>query len=451
MVAAWPADSTLPKSGRRLYHVRVHQPAPGAPPFDPHWLDHLVAGCRQLRGTHPRFEDLFLERRLEIAVAAGCEVASCCSEGAAARWRFPSRWAVHAAAGVSSDAVAALMSRYSDRLKVLPGPPPPPLDLGPPPGWSDWARDMVGRIADPGATIRFLVRTAVVIRRGGWRHAVSPALVRMETGSAGTALLAVWGHPRLGAWIGDLLTPPPSRPWNPEAGLRVPVVFTDGTSGPVLHELVGHLAEGDLVAEGRSPLTGLGGATLTEAALDLVDDPRRADLPGAFSCDDEGVAAEAVVVLEGGRLRSWLCDRDTAAAGVGLPGRGRRADWRSPPAPRLSNLIAGAGTVEPAVIESGLSRGLVVTRLSGATVDPVSSRTVLRVERGFELRNGRRRRALGPLELTGSVTEILAGIDTAIGNDPTPDWRLGWCVKNGLPLPTGSEAPTLLIRHLEVL
>ena len=119
--------------------------------------------------------------------------------------------------------------------------------------------------------------------------------------------------------------------------------------------------------------------------------------------------------------------------------------------PRLSNLVVPAGTASPESIEADLKRGFVITRLSGATVDPISSRTVLRVERGFEIRNGRRRRPLAPFELTGGVTEILAGIDTAVGNDPTPDWRLGWCVKDGLPLPTGSEVPTMMVRRLEVL
>jgi predicted Zn-dependent protease len=113
--------------------------------------------------------------------------------------------------------------------------------------------------------------------------------------------------------------------------------------------------------------------------------------------------------------------------------------------------VAAAGSVSPKSLESDLRHGIVVTRLSGATVDPMSSRTVLRVERGFEIRNGRRRRPLAPFELTGGVIEILAGIDPAVGDDPTPDWRLGWCVKDGLPLPTGSEAPTMMVRRLEVL
>jgi TldD protein len=264
-------------------------------------------------------------------------------------------------------------------------------------------------------------------------------------------MLAVWGHPRIKEWLRLVLEVAPAKTWRPSPGLKSPVVFTEGTSGTLLHELIGHLTEGDLVASGQSPLAELGGANLTEAALDVIDDPTRYDLPGGFSCDDEGVPAVPIPLLRGGRLCNWLCDRETARLIDGSPGRGRRSDWRSPPVPRLSNLIVATGTTSPSEIEADLTNGLVVTRLAGAAVDPVSSRTVLRVERGFEVRNGRRRRPAGPFELTGRVPEILAAIDPAVGDDPIPDWRLGWCVKDGLPLPTGSEAPTILIRRLEVL
>lgn len=421
-------------------------------PFDPRWLDELAEGCRRLSGSHPRFEDLFLERRLEVRVATAAEVASCHVAGSASRWRFGSRWAMHAAAGVSPDVVSRLVSRYAHRLDVAPDPPSPSAALEAPEGWIDWARKLVERLAGPSATVRFLARRAVVVRRDGWRPVSSPDLVRIETRSAGgSALLAVWGQQRLGHWIRRFLEPAPARTWTPEPGLRVPVILTDGVAGVLLHELVGHMVEGDLVTGRRSPLAGLGGASLTDADLDLTDDPHRTDLPGGFDCDDEGVAAEPLTIMRSGRLCGLLCDRETAEACRVLPGRGRRSDWRYPPVPRLSNLVVPAGPQSPRAMEADISRGLVVTRLAGATVDPESSRTVLRVERGFELRNGRRRRPLGPFELTGGVTEILAGIDPAVGDDPTPDWRLGWCVKDGLPLPTGSEAPTLMVRRLEVL
>jgi TldD protein len=348
--------------------------------------------------------------------------------------------------------VSDLVSHFADRLELPPGPPPPATDLDPPPGWVDWARNLTERMANRGAMVRYLSRRAVVICRSGWRQVTSPPLVRIESGlDGGGALLAVWGQPRLGDWIREVFEEAPAKAWSPPPGLQVPVVLTNGTAGALLHELVGHLVEGDLIAAGRSPLAGLGGANLTEAEIDVVDDPGRFDLPGAFDTDDEGVPAEPVTLVRSGRLCGLLCDLETAELCGVSPGRGRRADWRHPPVPRLSNLIVSHGLASPESLEADVSRGLVVTRLSGATVDPVSRRTVLRVERGFEILNGRRRRPLHPFELTGGVTEILAGIDPAVGNDPTPDWRLGWCVKDGLPLPTGSEAPTILIRRLEVL
>ncbi len=439
-------------SENRRYHTVVQSPSASQPPFDTVWLDGLADGCRRLRGSHPRFEDLYLERRVEVRVESGSEAASVISDGAAARWRFPTRWAMHAGAGVSSSAVAALVSRYADRLDVPPSPPSPGVDLDPPRGWADWAREVVARAPGRGGVIRYLCRRAVIVRRDGWRLAVSPPLIRLEAAPrSGPALLAVWRHQRLGGWIRALFEPPPPRPWIPPAGLALPVVFTDGTAGTLLHELIAHLVEGDLLAGGRSPLAGLGGASLTDADIDLVDDPQRADLPGAFTCDDEGVPAAAVPLLRGGRLCGVLCDRETAEICGAVPGRGRRADWRHPPAPRLTNLVVPGGREDPRAIESDLTHGLVVTRLAGAMVDPVSSRTVLRVEQGFEIRHGRRNRSLGTFELTGGVTEVLAGIDPTVGNDPTPDWRLGWCVKGGLPMPTGSEVPTVLIRRLEVL
>ena len=118
---------------------------------------------------------------------------------------------------------------------------------------------------------------------------------------------------------------------------------------------------------------------------------------------------------------------------------------------RLSNLVIAAGENKAEDMEADLDQGIVVTRIGGATVDPISSRLVLRIERGWEIRHGRRRRPLAPCELTGSVMEVLTNIDPRIGSDPTPDWRLGWCLKDGYPLATGSEAPSLLVRRLEIL
>ena len=425
------------------------------PPLDPRWLQLLSERCSDLRGGGARFEDLFIEQRLELrAVFSGGEIQieECRLEGAAARWRSPSRVVLHARTGLSAAAIGDLLARHADRVALPQVRPVPAAEMDPPRGWLDWAREIASRLSPAPGVVRYLNRRAAVIRGDGWSPVSTPALVRIERGGEHpTALLGVWGHPQLGRWIGELIEKPADKSWAPAAGTRLPVVFTGGTAGVLMHELVGHMAESDVVTTGASPLSGLLGATITAAGIEIVDDPTRFDLPGAFNIDDEAMPAVPIVVVREGRFERFLCDVEGGRLLGCDPGRGRRANWSRPPVARLSNLVIGAGEVAPEDLEADLDQGLVVTRLGGATVDPVSSRTVLRVERGWEIRNGRRRRPLASCELTGSVVEILANIDPRIGSDPTPDWRLGWCVKDGVPLATGSEAPSLLVTRLEVL
>ena len=425
------------------------------PPFDSRWLDDLANVCSILARANPQLVDLYLERRLELrAVSSGSSqwIEECWTEGASTRWRFPNRTALAARSGVSPQAVRRLLATTGERVVLPTARPVPPADIDPPRGWRQWACDLANRSSNGRTVVRFLARQGVVVGPRRWTTVVSPPLLMVEVERvAQTALLAVWDHPDLNRWLRDVVDLPPSRPWYPDSGLSVPVVFTAGTGGVLMHELVGHPVESDLVLSGDSPLASLEEAVITSTTLQITDDPSRSDLPGAFSHDDEGLRAEPRTVVSGGRLVGWLCDRDGAERLAGAPGRGRRANWHSPPASRMSNLVVAPGDTAPEDIESGIGRGLVVTRLGGATLDPVSNRLVVRVERGWEIHAGRRRRPLGTIELTGGALDVLAHLDPVVGSDPTPDWRLGWCVKDGAPLPTGSESPSLVAHRLEVL
>ncbi len=427
---------------------------PREPPFDPRWLDLLCAAVDRGR-RRLRLADLYLERRVEVRFASvGTEPQEevVRSDGAAARWVHPDRVEVAATTGTSPRALAELLAPHHDLPGLATARPLPPPEIDAPRSWRQWAATGAARLARHRPQVVFLARRAVVVTRDGWTAVDSPDLVRVRIrGEHPGALLAVADHPHLAAWLGLLVEPPPPRAWCPDPGTKLPVVFTAGTAGALVHELVGHLVEADLVASGDSPLAGLNGAIVAPPSITLVDDPTRGDLPGAFDHDDEGVAAAPLTVIAAGTLSGWLCDRHGAERLAARPGRGRRSSWSQPPLPRLSNLILAAGSTAPSELERSLKLGLVVDRLGGATVDPVSGRTVILVEGGWEVRNGHRRRGLGRLELVGDVLRVLAAVDPAVGNDPTPDWRLGWCVKGGWPLPTGSEAPSLLVTELQVL
>lgn len=424
-------------------------------PFDTRWLEDLANVCSMLARANPQLVDLYLERRLELRVisSGGSQsVEECRTEGAAVRWQFPNRTALIARSGVLPQDVSSLLAATGERVVLPTSRPVPPADIDPPRGWRRWACELAGRLSNGRTVVRFLSRQGVVVGPRRWAAVVSPPLLRVEVEHATqTALLGVWDHPDLNRWLNALVDPPPTRPWYPDSGVSVPVLFTAGTGGILMHELIGHPLESDLALSGDSPLVALDDALITAANIHISDDPSRADLPGAFSHDDEGLEARPRTLISGGRLVGWLCDREGGEQLGCAPGRGRRASWDHAPTSRMSNLVVTPGDTAPEVIESGLGRALVVTRLGGATLDPVSNRLVLRVERGWEIHAGRRRRPLGTIELTGGALEVLAHLEPTVGSDSTPDWRLGWCVKDGIPLPTGSESPSMLAHRLEVL
>jgi hypothetical protein len=433
----------------------VPEPKSIEPPFDPRWLDGVASSCRRLHLGAPQLLDLYFERRLELRVRAldgTVQLEESRAEGSAARWRFHARSVLHARTGVSRAVVAELVARHAPQVELPEGRAVPPTELDPPRGWREWASELADRLRPGRPTVIFLARRAAVLRAGVWAPISAPDLVRVHlAGETNGALLAVWPHPQLAHWLRELATPPPRRRWSPPSGHELPVLFAAGTAGALMHELLGHLTESDLVSTGASPLAGLAGSSLAPATLEVTDDPTRPDLPGAFSCDDEGVSAQPQPLLRGGVLVGWLCDRLGAGRLASPPGRGRRGAWSRPPTPRLSNLVVDPGTTPPEALERDLRHGLVVTRVAGASVDPISARAVIRVERGFEVVRGRRTRPLAPCALTGGVLELLTRIDPTLGSDPAPEWRLGWCVKGGAPMPTGSLAPTLLVHRLEVL
>jgi hypothetical protein len=429
---------------------------PSEPAFDPRWLDALAAMTGETRRSGPELVDLYLERRLEIRLHL-CEHTHRLEEvrttGSAARWSSNARLEIEAVTGCEPRAVADLLGRaftIGDLARFRPVPAPA---LDPPRGWRDRCQDL-GAHFDPhcGATIRLMLRRAVVVADGRWTPVESPLLLLAHSRApGGGALLATWEHPSMERWFRLLAEPPPTRPLVVESGTELPVVFTEGTAGALMHEIVGHLLEADHATGHGSPLTRRCGELVAPETLTIVDDPTDTELPGAFTADDEGITAQPITLIQRGRPRAILADQRLARELGVAAGRGRRSSWSEPPVARMSNLVVAPGRTPPVDLESDLRRGLVVTRLGGATVDPARGRVSIRVERGWEVRQGRRRRPLAPCALAGVTEQILGRLEPSMGVDATPDWRLGWCVKGGHPLATGARSPTVLVPDMLVL
>lgn len=431
-------------------HAETKEPA-----FDHRWLEALAQWCSRGQEADAGLVDLYLERRLELRLhvrRSARWIEECRTEGTAVRTRTENRHEIVAANGTSPKTIAQLLSGRLDTRELHLQRPLPPPDLDAPRNWKDTVEAWVDATSLGDATVLILERRAAVIRPGQWREVHTPLLIRLETPTTdSSSLLATWNHTSLSQWATLMNEPAQRRVWRPNAGEQLPVIFTAGTAGVLMHELVGHLLEGDVLCNGGSALEHTEESIVGPPTLSVIDDPTRFDLPGAFTSDDEGVLAEPISLLSGGVVCGALCDRFTASQLGRTPGRGRRAAWNRAPVPRMSNVVVPPGQTTPEALENDLKNGLVVTRLSGASVDPRSGQVILRVEQGWEVRHGRRRRALAPFELGGDVLGVLRSIEPDLGDDPAPDWRLGWCLKAGLPLPTGSEAPTMFVRRMEVV
>jgi TldD protein len=231
----------------------------------------------------------------------------------------------------------------------------------------------------------------------------------------------------------------------PPAPGPVDVVFSPSAASVFWHEVVGHALEAD-AGERGSVLSRVKGAAVAPAGLDVVDDPGRSDLPGAYGVDDEGALARAVPLLADGVVTGLLADRRSGT--LDTNGHGRTSSFRRPPRVRMSNLIASAGEASLDELLERCGDGVYVREVASGSADPESGRFVLLVSAADAVRHGRRGAPLAPFALTGEILSALASVEEVWGNEVLPATGLSVCVKGGDAVPVGGAAAALLVRGL---
>lgn len=379
-----------------------------------------------------KLEEVYFERRAESLwrLASGRVVAREASlhEGAAVR----RDGLLVSGDGLNRPVLANLLgisSRALPPFSVPPFPEAPSVEdvLGSPPAawtgvrwrWS-WAAVLTGR-------------AAVTVTR--------PQLAEVSL-AGGQRALFCW-PPAAGAQF----EPPAATTATAARPGKARVLLAPGAATVLLHELIGHPLEGDLLLDGGSPWSGRIGERIVRLALSVTDDPTRFDLPGGFSADDEGTPAAPRPLLAAGVLAGVLADRRCAERLGVEPGSARRAGVHSPPRPRISNLVATSR--DPLPEPPRADAAIEVLAFASGTLEPASRILLLRVRAAFSLSRGKRRHALSPFTLVGTVDAVRRGLLAAAepsGRGAEP----GWCAKDGEVVPTGGLAPWLLLEGLEV-
>ena len=230
----------------------------------------------------------------------------------------------------------------------------------------------------------------------------------------------------------------------------MPVVLAPAYSGVLLHEAVGHGLEGDGAVRGQSLYAGRIGETVASPLCTICDDGRMPGLNGSMNFDDEGTPSSATVLIDKGKLSSYLHSRDTAAkTGAKPTGNGRRQSFTFPPLPRMTNTYLQRGESSPEEIIGSVKRGIYARTFSGGSVNPSSGDFTFMALEAFLIEQGRITAPLSDVVLLGNGPEIMKRI-SMVGNDLEFSDNLWDCGKQGQMVPVSVGTPTVKIDMMTV-
>ncbi|TNF26444.1 MAG: TldD/PmbA family protein [Deltaproteobacteria bacterium] len=246
-----------------------------------------------------------------------------------------------------------------------------------------------------------------------------------------------------------------------------PAILESAATGVFFHEVLGHRLEGHRQqsdTDGQTFAKHLGHPVLPDF-LSLVDDPTRTTagpvrLNGHYAYDDEGVAAQQVVLVDHGVLKAFLSGRRPPEGFDRSNGHGR-AQGNRRPVSRMGNLVVEAHTTVTddtlrahlleEVRKQGKPFGLVIRDISGGSTNTSSygyqafkgeARMVYKVDaatgaetlvRGVEIVGT-------PLVTISKI--IAAGTHTGVFN--------GYCGAESGMVPVSTVAPATLFSEIEL-
>ncbi|MEO2169336.1 MAG: metallopeptidase TldD-related protein, partial [bacterium] len=198
---------------------------------------------------------------------------------------------------------------------------------------------------------------------------------------------------------------------------RAPVIF----EAPVAGSLAGHLASaicGGALYRGMSFLRERLGETIASPLLTITDDGRLTDGPASRPFDAEGLPTRRSTIVAEGRLENFLLDT-YAARKLDMVATGSASRSLSDaPGASPTNFHVAPGATSPAGMLAGMSRGLLVTGLSGMGVNP-NTGDYSRGASGLWIEDGAIAFAVEEITIAGNLLDMYLAID-AVGDDLRP-------------------------------
>ena len=233
-------------------------------------------------------------------------------------------------------------------------------------------------------------------------------------------------------------------------GGEMPVVMAAGSSGILLHEAIGHAFEADFIRTGDSIFTGKLGQQICNPSISIVDDGTLPNDAGMLRYDDEGIPGQRTILVEKGRLNSYLYDRISARHfGVEPTGNGRRESFRCVPIPRMRSTYMLPGEAKEENIIRSVKRGIYAQSFTNGQVQIGAGDFTFFMKTGYLIEDGKLTKPLRDLNIIGNGPEALQRI-SMVGDNLRIDHSASMCGKEGQKVAVSQGLPTVLIDKLIV-
>jgi PmbA protein len=217
---------------------------------------------------------------------------------------------------------------------------------------------------------------------------------------------------------------------------RMPVIFSPRGVAFILLRYLDVALSGRSVLQGSSALSDKLGQSVFDPRLTLVDDATVSGVPGAAPFDDEGVATRRLPLIEGGVVKHFYYDLQTAGlAGTESTGNGYRSP-ASLPSPSTGVLMVEPGESSFADMLAGIDEGLLVESTTGNAGNVYSGDFSGNIQGGFKIKGGK---------LVGRVKNTMVA-----GNVFTDMRHLGGISSDAEWIGGGVKAPYLFFDELGV-
>ena len=235
-------------------------------------------------------------------------------------------------------------------------------------------------------------------------------------------------------------------------GGNYPVVADPDLIGLILHEALGHGAEGDLVATKESVLEGKVGQSVASPLVTIADEGVIEDgyyLP----FDDEGTRKTRSVIVEKGILKGYLQSRSTASKlGTLSTGNARVQSYAHRPIVRQTNFLMENGDSKLEELFEGIQDGFYICGrgAGGGEVDVGQGAFTFRAGPSYAVRKGEIAEMVRGVSLSGMVLDALKQV-SAVGRDVKVRTSIfGGCGKDGQRAHVGHGGPDVRFERMSI-